>query len=390
MKYLVGASLLLVATNTNVWAHTRSRHHRVHRTAHKMSLVAMAIPALPSAAENAAPQGAISFSHRGAGHMPTHAAPQFPVATLPDLTAPRTLKTSNEQPAATAESLATAPQAIALQEVPASSISEIRASIPRTASTRHAAQPLRIAALPASALPPTGVTKASLGVAQPTVAQPATAKAPATSPQTAPATEAKATPAQAVATPAVLSSRHKDMLVLQQLEADLDRTEHRLKNANAALSEGQRQIINCSNIMQQAMMEAGPDARGLNPFVRVAQRYAGTPYVWGGESARGFDCSGFIMRVMRDLGYPPLPHSAAEQFTYGKPIAQALLKPGDLVFFKNTYKPGISHVGIYLGKRRFIHAAGTGTGTIVSSLDSTKFQEHYAGARRLIPARGGN
>jgi cell wall-associated NlpC family hydrolase len=90
---------------------------------------------------------------------------------------------------------------------------------------------------------------------------------------------------------------------------------------------------------------------------------------------------------MRDLGYRSLPHSAAEQFNYGKPIAQALLKPGDLVFFANTYKPGISHVGIYLGRRRFIHAAGTGLGTIVSSLDTPKYQSKYAGGRRLVAAR---
>lgn len=172
------------------------------------------------------------------------------------------------------------------------------------------------------------------------------------------------------------------------LLAELDAEERRLDSADAYLSEGQRQLASFGDTMRQAMLEAGPDATGLNPFVRVAQRYAGTPYVWGGESARGFDCSGFIIRVMRDLGYQALPHSAAEQFTYGKPIAQELLKPGDLVFFANTYKPGISHVGIYLGQRRFIHAAGTGKGTIVSSLDAGHFQAHYAGARRLIAARG--
>jgi cell wall-associated NlpC family hydrolase len=173
-------------------------------------------------------------------------------------------------------------------------------------------------------------------------------------------------------------------MLLAQLQADLERTETRLNRANADLSEGQRQLAAFNNTLRQAMLEAGPDAKGLHPFVKVAQRYAGTPYVWGGESGRGFDCSGFIIRVMRDLGYKALPHSAAEQFRYGLPIADALLKPGDLVFFANTYKPGISHVGIYLGKRRFIHAAGTGLGTIVSSLDSPKYSAKYAGARRLV------
>jgi cell wall-associated NlpC family hydrolase len=172
--------------------------------------------------------------------------------------------------------------------------------------------------------------------------------------------------------------------LLQQLQSQLQRSKRQLNQADADLSVGQKQLMSFGNTLRDAMMEAGPEAKGLHPFVKVSQRYAGTPYVWGGESGRGFDCSGFIIRVMRDLGYRSLPHSAAEQFNYGKPIAQALLKPGDLVFFANTYKPGISHVGIYLGRRRFIHAAGTGLGTIVSSLDSPKYQSKYAGARRLV------
>ena len=179
-----------------------------------------------------------------------------------------------------------------------------------------------------------------------------------------------------------------DLQRLAQLDAALQRADKNLSAANAALSEGQQQLTRFASTLRQAMLDAGPDAVGLHPFVKVAEKYAGTPYVWGGESRTGFDCSGMIIRVMRDLGYKALPHSAAEQFHYGKPIAQPLLKPGDLVFFANTYKAGISHVGIYLGKRRFIHAAGTGKGTIVSSLDTPKFQEKYAGARRLITARG--
>lgn len=183
---------------------------------------------------------------------------------------------------------------------------------------------------------------------------------------------------------AQLSARHKNRILLARLEADLMRANRGLDRANSTLSEGQKQLMKVGTTLRTAMMEAGPDAKGLHPFVRVAMRYAGTPYVWGGESRNGFDCSGFIIVVMRDLGYRALPHSAAEQFNYGIPIAQPLLKPGDIVFFKNTYKPGVSHVGIYLGNRRFINAAGTGKGTIVSSLDEPKWRAHYAGARRLV------
>ena len=183
--------------------------------------------------------------------------------------------------------------------------------------------------------------------------------------------------------PAVLSSRHKDRILLAQLEADLMRAGRGLDRADETLRHGQKQLMSVGATLRKAMLDDGADAKGLHPFVRVAMRYAGTPYVWGGESHNGFDCSGFVIVVMRDLGYRALPHSAAEQFSYGTAVAQELLKPGDLVFFKNTYKQGVSHVGIYLGRRRFINAAGTGKGTIVSSLDDPFWVAHYAGARRL-------
>src|SRR5690606_36316598 len=150
---------------------------------------------------------------------------------------------------------------------------------------------------------------------------------------------------------------------------------------------GQKQLQSLTGTMRLAMRDAGPDAAGLHPFVRVASRYAGTPYVWGGESRYGFDCSGFIIRVMRDWGYKALPHSAAEQFNYGTPVAKSLLTPGDLVFFANTYTPGVSHVGIYIGRHQFIHAASTSKGTIVSDLRDAYFTKHYAGARRLAPVK---
>ena len=204
----------------------------------------------------------------------------------------------------------------------------------------------------------------------------------------APETKAPNNSVAAKSTAQPAADLQRDLQRFAQLDAELKRADKRLSAANDALSDGQQQLTRFADTLRQAMLDAGPDAVGLHPFVKVAEKYAGTPYVWGGESRNGFDCSGMIIRVMRDLGYKALPHSAAEQFRYGKPIAQPLLKPGDLVFFANTYKAGISHVGIYLGKRRFIHAAGTGKGTIVSSLDTAKFQEKYAGARRLISARG--
>ena len=169
--------------------------------------------------------------------------------------------------------------------------------------------------------------------------------------------------------------------------ADSEPWMKRVPVTKASLTESVRSLEQFRGVLQRAYLEAGPDATGMHPFVRAAQRYAGVPYVWGGESRTGFDCSGLIIVVMRDLGYKSLPHSAAEQFNYGMPVARALLKPGDLVFFANTYKPGISHVGIYLGQGRFIHAAGTGKGTIVSHLAASPYAQKYAGARHLFKNR---
>lgn len=173
----------------------------------------------------------------------------------------------------------------------------------------------------------------------------------------------------------------------QRLDVALAGEQVKLSRTETRLTRYQQQLGVFTSVISTAMMENGQDGVGLNPFVRVALRYRGTPYVWGGETARGFDCSGFIMRVMRDLGYRALPHSAAEQFNYGMPVAREQLKPGDIVFFANTYKAGVSHVGIYLGQRRFIHAANSKVGTIVSSIDDPKWVEHYAGARRLVATR---
>lgn len=203
------------------------------------------------------------------------------------------------------------------------------------------------------------------------------------------ASPAAAAAAAAAPAPVATSTaeQERERILLAKLDADLQRTEKRLDTTNEKLSKGQQELMSLSNTLRTVMDEFGADAEGLHPFVRVASRYAGTPYVWGGESRYGFDCSGFIIRVMRDLGYKALPHSAAEQFKYGTPVAQSLLKPGDIVFFANTYKPGISHVGIYIGKRRFIHAANTREGTIVSSLDASPYKQKYAGARRLNVVR---
>ena len=108
----------------------------------------------------------------------------------------------------------------------------------------------------------------------------------------------------------------------------------------------------------------------------IAARYLGVPYVWGGASPSGFDCSGLVMYVYAQLGVS-LPHYTVSQWNATIPIPTSALAPGDLVFFD-----GLSHVGIYIGNGQFIHAPHTGTVVQIGSL-SGYWAEHLDGARRV-------
>ena len=110
--------------------------------------------------------------------------------------------------------------------------------------------------------------------------------------------------------------------------------------------------------------------------VGIAMQYLGTPYVWGGASPGGFDCSGFVMYVYAQVGVS-LPHSSYAQYGMGSPVSRSDLQPGDLVFFD-----GLGHVGIYVGGGSFIHAPHTGDVVKISSL-SGWYASTYVGARRL-------
>lgn len=116
-------------------------------------------------------------------------------------------------------------------------------------------------------------------------------------------------------------------------------------------------------------------------IVSCAKQYLGVPYVWGGSSPNGFDCSGFVQYVTRQCGYT-IGRTVTQQWNYGTQISKEDLQPGDLVFFVNTYTSGFSHIGIYVGDGEFIHASSNG-GVKYSDLNSNYYTQHYYGSRRL-------
>lgn len=115
-----------------------------------------------------------------------------------------------------------------------------------------------------------------------------------------------------------------------------------------------------------------------------AMAFMGVPYRWGGNSAdSGFDCSGYVRAVYQQTLGLILPRQAAEQAKSTQQISQDELKPGDLVFF-NTMRRAFSHVGIYIGNGKFVHAPRKGAEIRVEDLDASYWKQRFNGARRVV------
>ena len=107
----------------------------------------------------------------------------------------------------------------------------------------------------------------------------------------------------------------------------------------------------------------------------------GSPYRYGGAGPDAFDCSGLVSYVHRQLGYFT-PRTAAQQYAVAAPVPRSALQPGDLVFFRLN-GGAVSHVGVYMGNDRFVHAPQTGGRVREAGLDEEYFRDRYAGAGRL-------
>ncbi|MCM2265504.1 MAG: LysM peptidoglycan-binding domain-containing protein [Desulfuromonadales bacterium] len=114
---------------------------------------------------------------------------------------------------------------------------------------------------------------------------------------------------------------------------------------------------------------------------KVAFNYLSIPYRFGGNSRRGIDCSAFVQQVFREMDVQ-LPRSAREQFRFGEEIERDQLQKGDLIFFR-TYARFPSHVGIYLGEGKMIHASSRSRRVVVTSIDHPYYRKRFIGAKRI-------
>lgn len=122
-------------------------------------------------------------------------------------------------------------------------------------------------------------------------------------------------------------------------------------------------------------------SKEVKSLLAVAEQYKGVPYVFGGTTPQGFDCSGYTRYVFAKAGIN-LPRMADEQYNVGKAVDKQHLQPGDLVFFE-TYEPGVSHSGIYIGNGRFISATSS-RGVAIADLSGGYWGSRYIGAKRVM------
>lgn len=160
----------------------------------------------------------------------------------------------------------------------------------------------------------------------------------------------------------------------KKVEAQLAKQEKALKGKEAQIAKLKKEeAARQARLAAEARARAAWLASRPGRVISTAMKYLGVPYVWGGESPRGFDCSGLVKYCFAKVGIS-LPHSSRMQYSYGRYVSRSNLKAGDLVFFYNP----IHHVGIYIGNGKMINA--TGNQVQISSV----WRSSYFGARRLF------
>ena len=130
---------------------------------------------------------------------------------------------------------------------------------------------------------------------------------------------------------------------------------------------------------------AETETRAGQTIVETAMKYLGCPYVYGGTSPSGFDCSGFVQYVYNECGISVTRTAASIYASDGVAVDKSALEPGDVLCFSNSSE-AVGHVGIYIGNGQFIHASTSSTGVIISPLDMDYWVRNYVGAKRIVSA----
>ncbi|HAQ07198.1 MAG TPA: peptidoglycan endopeptidase [Bacillus bacterium] len=140
------------------------------------------------------------------------------------------------------------------------------------------------------------------------------------------------------------------------------------------------QTLKVAGTSQPVTPPVQSDTPSASNVVNEALKLLGVPYKWAGNTPSGFDCSGFIYYAFNQSGKQIGRFSSEGYFSRAYYVDQP--QPGDLVFFANTYKPGISHMGIYIGNNEFIHASSSG-GVMKSNLDNSYYKKHFDSFKRF-------
>jgi cell wall-associated NlpC family hydrolase len=216
----------------------------------------------------------------------------------------------------------------------------------------------------------------------------AQAGAPATTAQAAPAaagTAASVAAAQRPAAQAALAQAKPSGATAQAAAKPAGATAQAAAKPAASTAQAAAKPAGSTNRLQAAAVSAPVTiASGASggSVVGTAMKFLGARYVFGGTSPAGFDCSGFVWYVHNAVG-KPVSRGLWGQMNGGPRIPTSQLQPGDTVFFANTYMPGLSHAGIYIGGGRFIHASDESSGVKISSLSDGYWGPRYIGATRL-------